>query len=367
MRVGLDYRTVGTSPQSGISRQVYAMEDALHAMPGIELQRFAVAPLDDPLRGRLLCPAWGCAQTAMHQPHQRLRFEGGFLPQALREQRIDLYISNFNMGLPLPPKPAGIRYAVLLHDLFQITLKNYHANRLKALIYRTTDHLSIAYAVRAADRVWTPSQYSADETARLFPKAAGKIRVLPNQVVGFDGAPADLSQWQLPSHYWLLVGTRELRKNVPWLVAAWQQARAQSPDVPPLVLVGSLEHLPEEQRNLPGLQALGGLTDDELHGLYRQADRLWQPSYAEGFGLPVVEALSVGTPVAVASGTSLDEVTPVSAPRFSPTDTVALVQLMLHLAVSPREESAQALTTWAERFGRDAYRRRLAELIEELR
>ncbi|MEN1226717.1 glycosyltransferase, partial [Pseudomonas aeruginosa] len=62
------------------------------------------------------------------------------------------------------------------------------------------------------------------------------------------------------------------------------------------------------------------------------AERLWQPSYAEGFGLPVVEALSVGTPVAVASGTSLDEITPPSAPRFSPTDGAALERLMLRLA-----------------------------------
>ena len=45
MRIGLDYRTVGTSPQSGISRQVYALEDALRTLPGIELERFSVAPL----------------------------------------------------------------------------------------------------------------------------------------------------------------------------------------------------------------------------------------------------------------------------------------------------------------------------------
>lgn len=215
MRVGLDYRTVGTSPQSGISRQVYALEDALRAMPGIELERFSVAPLGDELRLHAHCPDWGCAKTAMHQPHQRLRFEAGFLPKALRDERIDVYISTFNMGLPLPPKPKGLRTVVLLHDLFQITLDNYHANRLKALIYKASDRASITYAVHTADRVWTPSQYSADETARLFPKAAGKIRVLPNQVVGFTGLPADLTARQLPEHYWLLVGTRELRKNVP--------------------------------------------------------------------------------------------------------------------------------------------------------
>ncbi|MGV8228630.1 glycosyltransferase, partial [Pseudomonas aeruginosa] len=116
--------------------------------------------------------------------------------------------------------------------------------------------------------------------------------------------PADLSARSLPPRYWLLVGTRELCKNVPWFVSASTRARAKAPGVPQLVLVGSLDHLP--------------------HAMYRQAERLWQPSYAEGFGLPVVEALSVGTPVAVASGTSLDEVTPPSAPRFSPSDGAAL-------------------------------------------
>jgi len=360
MRVGLDYRTVGTSPQSGISRQVYALESALHGLPGIELERFTVAPLGDETRLQAHCPAWGCAKTAMHQPQNRLRFEAGFLPRALREHHIDLYISTFNMGLPLPPKPKGLRTVVLLHDLFQITLNNYHANRLKALIYKTSDRLSITYAVHSADRVWTPSQYSADETARLFPKAAGKIRVLPNQVDGFTELAADLGPRQLPERYWLLVGTRELRKNVPFLVEAWHQARRQSPGVPELVLVGSLDHLPENQRSLPGIRALSGVSDAELHALYRQASRLWQPSYAEGFGLPVIEALSVGTPVAVASGTSLDEITPPSAPRFSPTNGPALTQLMISLGERAADESPEQCRQWAERFNHRAYRGRLA-------
>ncbi|MGV8636887.1 hypothetical protein ACV35N_32645, partial [Pseudomonas aeruginosa] len=49
--------------------------------------------------------------------------------------------------------------------------KNYHANRLKALVYRISDYLSIAYALRVADRVWTPSQPKArpKTTATRFP------------------------------------------------------------------------------------------------------------------------------------------------------------------------------------------------------
>ena len=56
-----------------------------------------MAPLGDETRLQAHCPAWGCAKTAMHQPHHRLRYEAGFLPRALREQHIDLYISTFNM------------------------------------------------------------------------------------------------------------------------------------------------------------------------------------------------------------------------------------------------------------------------------
>lgn len=81
----------------------------------------------------------------------------------------------------------------------------------------------------------------------------------------------------------------------------------------------------------------------------------------------MIEALSVGTPVAVASGTSLDEITPPSAPRFSPTDGPALTELMISLGERAADESPEQCRQWAERFNHRAYRRRLAELIEELK
>ncbi|MBF3018341.1 glycosyltransferase family 1 protein, partial [Pseudomonas aeruginosa] len=54
------------------------------------------------------------------------------------------------------------------------------------------------------------------------------------------------------------------------------------------------------------------------------------------------------------------------APRFSPSDGAALERLMLRLADAPREASAEELIAWAARFNREAYRQRLAALIEEL-
>ncbi len=78
---------------------------------------------------------------------------------------------------------------------------------------------------------------------KLFPQARDKIRVLPNLVEGFSGEPADISDLQLLPRYWLVVGTREPRKNIPWFVSAWQTARQQSDQVPELVLIGVPEPL----------------------------------------------------------------------------------------------------------------------------
>ncbi len=376
MRVGIDYRPALVAPQSGIGRQVIALEEAFLARPDTVLERFSAGPMDHPYRQSGDChfPPWPSPLDGLHRPKQRLLFESRFLPQTLRRERIDLYVATANMGLPLlSPRPRGMRYVQLLHDLFQLTLSNYHASPLKKLAYRWIDRFSIQHSLRVADRIWTPSSYTAEEVRRHFPFCAEKLRVLPNLVLPFAGEPAPLDGKHLPPRFWLAVGTREPRKNIPWFVDAWRGTRAENENIPALVLVGDSGDLPPEQRTLPGLHVLGGLSDAELFVLYRTAERLWQPSYAEGFGLPVIEALGAGTPVAVARGSALDEIVPPAAPRFDPRDGAALSRLMRDLcrmtattgAESNGEESPERCRAWAARYGEAAYRTRLYELVED--
>ncbi|KFE53591.1 glycosyltransferase family 4 protein [Pseudomonas syringae] len=365
MMTGLDYRPATGYPNSGIGRQNLALEYALRANPSTRVQLFTVAPQDHPIRRLAYCPSWSTPLHGLHRLPERLRFEGLFLPKALRDAEVQVYICNMNMGLPLGRKPAGLRYILQLQDLFQLTLKNSHGSRLKAAIYGVTDRLSIGHSVRVADRIWTPSQFTADECARLFPESRDKLRVLPALVSGWSDAPADLQGWNLPQRYWLCVGTREPRKNMPWFVDAWQNARRQFANIPDLILIGAPEHLPAAQQGLAGLHFLSDISDAELHALYRGANRFWHPSYAEGFGLPVVEAMSVGTPVAIATGSSLDEITPPGSPRFSPTDSQALITLMGELA-SAEPQDPETLKQWAAGFGPSAFQQRFDELIEEL-
>lgn len=362
MRIGLDHRPATVAPASGIGRQVRALEQALLERPGTELVRFTEAPSGHSQRETACCPAWSSPLEGLQRPQVRWRFEASFLPRALCEERIDLYIATANMGLPLGRK-HGRRQVLLLHDLFQLTERNFHRSRIKALAYRFIDTLSIAWSVCMADRIWCPSQFSADEACRLFPFARKKLRVLPNLVPGFAEAPSVAPG--LPERFWLAVGTREPRKNMVLFIACWQQARQQSEAVPPLVLVGHAQDVPDELRDLPGLHWRSGLSETELHGLYAAAECLWQPSYAEGFGLPVVEALSVGTPVAAASGSALDEVVPAGSPRFSPHDREALIECLKQVAERPPLRSA-ALIEWARRYDFPAYAGRLDDLVMEL-
>lgn len=364
MRVGLDYRPGISNPNNGIGRQNVALATVLGQLPDVNLHLFTPAPADHPLRSTAHCPGWVSPADGQQRLPRRLRFEFGYMPWALRRLGIDVHISTFNMGLPLPPRPTGVRYVLQLHDLFQLQLKNHHSTWLRETVYRISDNLSIRYSVKVADRIWTPSQYSADEVARVFPAAAHKVRVLSNLVPTFTQEPV-LPTLPLPSRFWLLVGTREPRKNVPWFIEHWQKARLTDSAIPDLVLVGGGEFVPPEQRALPGVHIMPALGDAELQGLYSAAERLWHPSYAEGFGLPVIEAMAAGTPVALASGTSLDEIVPAGTPRFSPYDGAAVIELMHRLA-QPDEPDRKALQDWARRYSEQPYRARVAELLQEL-
>lgn len=366
MRIGLDYRAAAGYPFSGIGRRNIALEQAFRAHPDVQLQLFGVAPFDHPIRRHVHVPRWPAPIDAVHRLPERLRFEGLFLPRALRDAEVDIYVANINMGLPLGRKPPGMRYVLQLHDLFQLTQDNHHGSRLKVRVYRVSDRLSILHSLRVADRIWTVSQFTADEAQRLFPWVRDKLRVVPPLVEGFTGEAADVSDLRLPPGYWLCVGTREPRKNIPWFVDAWQTARRQSATLPELVLVGGDDCLTPAQRQLPGLHAVSGLSDAQLHAVYRNASRLWQPSRSEGFGLPVIEALSVGTPVAVATGSSLDEIAPPDSPRFSPVDSDAVIRLMNSLADAPREDPQMA-RAWATRYDTRTYRQGVYAALEELR
>lgn len=368
MRIGLDYRPVSAAPFSGIARQVIALEQALLSREGVEVLRFTSCPTDHPHRKIAYCPEQGVSTKILHRPQERWRFENTFLSKALAQTQPDMYIATPNSGLPWPNAPKEILYGVMLFDLFQLTLENRHPNFLKSFIYRQLDQIEISVSIKKAHALIVPSRFTEREVVRLFPKAADKLRLLPCAVPAPDDSLVSFRLVSSP--YWLLVGSREPRKNIPWFVSQWKTARQVHPEasIPDLVLVGSPGDLPVAQRNISGLHVLEAVSETELASLYYYAECFWHPAYAEGFGLPVIEAMQYGTPVAVATGSSLDEITLPQAPRFDPHDGVSLQKLMLQLAQGNVKdaESRDTLQRWAAQFEMPAYTARVWQLLDPL-
>ena len=137
---------------------------------------------------------------------------------------------------------------------------------------------------------------------------ADRLRLVPWGVeaspVTEDDRESVRSKYALPDHYLLFVGTLEPRKNLRRLTQALSMCRANLP----LVVAGAHgwgEHVGGDTARV---QFIGFVSDADLPALYSGASAFCYPSEREGFGMPVLEAMSYGVPVVTSRGTSTEEV-----------------------------------------------------------
>jgi glycosyltransferase involved in cell wall biosynthesis len=186
---------------------------------------------------------------------------------------------------------------------------------------RRFHRLGLAAAARRADAVIAVSQSAADEISSHSAIPAGRITVVPN---GVDPPPRDpdedrrrVQRLDLAGRrYVLWVGSLEPRKGVGTLVAAMAELarRGRHPEVQ-TVLAGfegwlhdGLLDGADRARLGPALRQVGRVGEADLWALYRHAEVFAFPSRHEGFGLPVIEAMSQGVAVVAADIPALREV-----------------------------------------------------------
>jgi glycosyltransferase involved in cell wall biosynthesis len=159
----------------------------------------------------------------------------------------------------------------------------------------------------------------------------------------FDGPrgnprPATLDRLQ-PRHFWLTVGTSEPRKNQLRLLEAYARLQTAGHTADPLVLAGGSGWLMDDLiRRIEALELrndiiqLGYVDDTSLGWLYENCRAFCYPSLLEGFGLPVVEAMSLGAAVLTSATTSLPEVVGDAGILVDPTDVDAIYAGLNNLA-----------------------------------
>jgi glycosyltransferase involved in cell wall biosynthesis len=231
----------------------------------------------------------------------------------------------FDVAHSLHPLLLPTRHAaqiVTIHDLNFLT----HPERTRAEIRRDYPTLARAHA-RRADAVVVVSRFTADEVRRRLDVPSDHIMVCP------PGAPPWSPSETPPADggYVLFFGTLEPRKNVGGLLEAYERIVRRRAGFPPLVLAGKagLEAKPWlarlGQAPLAGrVRHIGYVNPADRRRLYDGAALLVQPSFEEGFGLPVLEAMTVGLPVVAANRGALPEVLGDAGLLVEPEDPDAL-------------------------------------------
>ena len=221
---------------------------------------------------------------------------------------------------------------VTIHDLDFLR----HPENVEAEIRRDFPRLARSHASRA-DAVIVSSKYAAGEMIRELQLPESRVHLCP------PGAPSwapDVARRQAAARGKdiLFLGTLNVRKNVGTLLEAYATLRARVPDAPRLVIAG--HSTPASARwetrakepPLAGHVEINGYVDQSKRiELFANARMLVLPSYEEGFGLPVLEAMACGVPVVISSRGSLPEVAGAAADPVDPDDVEGLVARMTAL------------------------------------
>jgi alpha-1,3-rhamnosyl/mannosyltransferase len=203
------------------------------------------------------------------------------------------------------------------------------------------ERATIRPALRRAAALPCISQATRDDLVARFPATAGKAVAIP---LAADAAFASAQAGDAPSRhglekpYVLAVGTLEPRKNLARLMAAWLRLPEALRERLALALVGPRgwddEAIVRTARQA-GARLLGRVSDADLAALYAGCAAFAYPSLYEGFGLPVLEAMSAGAPVVTSSVSSLPEVAGDAALLVDPYDEAAIAGALERVLTDP--------------------------------
>ncbi|HEY2043293.1 MAG TPA: glycosyltransferase family 1 protein [Jatrophihabitans sp.] len=210
----------------------------------------------------------------------------------------------------------------------------------------------IQRAAEVADLITVPTQVVADDLVSFVPTAAGRIEVLGGGVARrllIDPSPEEVaavrSRYSLPDRFVMTLATAEPRKGLGVLLDAMVRLGSNAPS---LILVGPpgwggvdiVADAATKGLAADKIRVLSRVSDPELAVLLRLAGLLIMPSLAEGFGLPVAEAMAVGTPVLCSDAPALLEVGGPAVRAVPRQDPVALADALADLLASDDERSA---------------------------
>lgn len=297
----------------------------------------------------------------------RICYEQFILPGFAEKEKIDILFSTCNVA-PVRARCSLITMIFDLHWLiyphFFDGVKNFY---LKKMLEAT--------AKRSA-KILTLSESSKKDIVRIFDIAPEKINItycgsenIDHKNCRGEGpfAPTD--------KYILFVGQFHKRKNIPALIRAFELIKEKLNIPHKLYIVGragdghkEVMRLYEKSKYKDKIKIFGYMFDEYLALMYNNADIFIYPSFYEGFGLPVIEAMRCGIPVISSNASSLPEVGGDGALYFDPQNAHELadkIEILIKDDTRRKELIANGLKQ-AEKFTWDEVGKRTLEAFEEI-
>ncbi len=255
------------------------------------------------------------------------------MPRLIASTNADvLHVPHWNVSI-LPPSARPVPRIVTIHDLIlleepasaNITTRGPVVAGIKRFAHR----IVLANALYRSQAILVPTQYVKDRISFYYKDLKTPI------IVTGEGMPdLDESHWQdadTDHPYFMTVGSAYPHKNLEKVIEAWQVVSQTHPNVR-LLIVGKKDQfmerlqkefgiwnlefgsgsgrtqIPNSKFQIPNIEFLGDVSDEELRSLYSRAHALIFPSRQEGFGLPPLEAIAAGCPVISSDAACLPEV-----------------------------------------------------------
>lgn len=327
MNIACDGRAL-VGPRTGVGAWTVQLCQALAAVGSWQVTTLATRPPELPPQLRSM----GVASASPGPCLPGTVWLHTVVPRWLRDAESDLFIGS----LAVIPRRCPVPAVAVIHDLTPRTLAHHHtvANRFCFNAY-------LEFSLDEAEAVVAVSRATADGLIETFPWVRPKLTVIANAIdpAFFQPPPEDAPtvrmRFAAGRPYVLHLGTLEPRKGLMDLLTAWDELMRRDPDGPDLVLAGALGWHPRRLlarvASSPWADRIhrpGYVTDADARSLMRHSELFVLASEAEGFGLPLAEALASGAACVASDVPALREVAGGAALLVPPGDPAALASAM---------------------------------------
>lgn len=266
-------------------------------------------------------------------PHYSL-LEQWHIPKLIRSLHPDLvHFPHFNVPFFVPAP-----YVVTIHDLLMHRFSGFSATTLSPITYlvkRAAYKGVFRHAVTRASKIIVPTEFVKGDLLAHYPTLdSHKVTVLYEGVDSpkkIASVPQTLTKHGISGDYVIYVGNAYPHKNLERAIDAFHHALTDKPTTFVIVTGRNVfyERLKKYVAKHPAknnVKVLGFVDDSELYALYKGAKAFIYPSLFEGFGLPGLEALSVGCPVVASDIPVFREVYKNAVSYFNPEDVSSIAQ-----------------------------------------